>query len=85
MAMETASSVRQFILEQFVYDDSTAQMLDHDTALIDEGIIDSFGIFLIIEFLENEYGIQIADEDVTPKNMGTISNIVQLVERKQTL
>jgi acyl carrier protein len=85
MGNNIETSIRQYILDQFVYDDDTANTLTNETPLIDNGIVDSFGVLSIIEFLESTYGIQIADEDVVPQNMGTIGGITQLVERKIAL
>lgn len=85
MVNDIEASVRAYVLEQFVYDEDTANTLTSETPLIDNGIVDSFGVLSIIEFLESEYGIQIADEEVVPQNMGTIGGITRLVERKQAL
>ena len=51
-------------------------------ALIDEGILDSFGLHEVLFFLENEFAISIADEEVLSGNFGSISAITAFVQRK---
>jgi acyl carrier protein len=50
--------------------------------LLGEGIIDSLGVLDIVGYLENEFQISIADEDLSPENFETIACLTTLVERK---
>jgi len=53
-----------------------------DDRLLGEGIIDSLGVLDIVGYLENEFGVSIADEDLSPENFETITRLTALVERK---
>ena len=36
----------------------------------------------IIDFIENEFGITLSDDDLTPDNLDSINGIISLVGRK---
>ena len=42
-------------------------------------VLDSLGVFQLIAFLEERFGIAIADTDITPENFGTLERIERLV------
>ena len=53
-----------------------------DDDLIKQGIVDSAGVLQIVGFIEQCYGVQIADEDIVVENFRTVSSIAHLVARK---
>jgi len=57
--------------------------LDDDTLLVEEEIIDSLGIFLLLGFIKERFGVDVDPEDVTMENFSTIRAITSLVEKKQ--
>lgn len=54
-----------------------------ETALIDDGVLDSFDIVSIISDLNDEYEINIRVHDLTSENFNSVAAIVKLVERKR--
>ena len=54
-----------------------------ETALIDDGVLDSFDIVSIISDLNDEYEINIRVHDLTPENFNSVESIVKLVEHKR--
>lgn len=50
--------------------------------LIDEGYIDSFGVFTIMAEIEMEYNILLNDEDMVYEHFKDINSIVELVQKK---
>lgn len=61
------------------YDSST---LPRDSSLVGLGILDSYGVIEIIEFLEETWSISILDEEVTTELMGSINKMASLVYSK---
>ena len=57
--------------------------LSGDESLLDSGLIDSTGIFALVNFLEKEFGIEIDDEEVIPDNFDTINKLVAFVGGKK--
>ena len=56
--------------------------LTDETSFLDEGIIDSTGILELVDFLEQEFNIQIEDEELVPENLDSITNVDAFIERK---
>jgi len=78
--METADSIRQFIASEIC-----AGTVDHigDTdLLIENGIIDSTGIMLLLGFIEEKFSIIIDGDELIPENFSTINSISTLIGKK---
>ena len=73
--------VRNFIIENFLFDDDGS--LQNDTSFLDNGIIDSTGILELVEFLDEEFSIDIDDDELIPENLDSIDNVVKFVSGKQ--
>jgi len=71
--MSYLTNIRYYIIENFLFGDGV--QLHDDTSFLESGIIDSTGILEIVNFLEQEYGITIDDEDLIPQNFDTLINI----------
>ena len=56
--------------------------LGGDDSLIEAGVIDSTGVLELIEYLESNFDIQIADEEVLPDNLDSIARISRFVSAK---
>ena len=77
----TTIKVRQFINESFLYDRPDLT-LTNDLPLIEQGIIDSMGIFRLITFLEEAFGFTIAPTEIVIENFESIATIAAMVSRK---
>ena len=77
------SSLRQFIVSYFMPGDPLHALRDDDL-LFEGGIVDSAGAIALIAFLEEEYGIQVPDQDLFPTNFATIEKIASYVSRRLT-
>lgn len=56
--------------------------LADDFPLIENGVIDSLGILEVVQFIEREFGVEVADEDLVLDNFGTLDSIARLVGSK---
>ena len=72
--------IRDFIIENFLFGEDGN--LKDETSFLDEGIIDSTGILELVSFLEEEFSINVADEELIPENLDSINNVVSYLERK---
>ena len=57
--------------------------VDSEFSLLDSGVIDSLGILDLVEYIEESFEIQAADEDLVPENFETVSALVRFVESKR--
>jgi acyl carrier protein len=76
-----AAKIRGYIVERFLFGQG-AEKFDDDTSFLEYGLIDSTGILEVVMFLEEQYGIKVADEDLVPENLDSVSRIVRFIERK---
>ena len=74
------SQLASFIAKTFPV--ARKRNLGVDDRLLAEGIIDSLGVLDIVGYLESEFRISIADEDLSPENFETIARLTALVEQK---
>jgi acyl carrier protein len=73
----TEQKLRQFITDNFFFDESE---LLGDASLTRSGIIDSTGVMEILLFLEEQFGIKVPDDEITPENLDTIDHLVRYVD-----
>jgi acyl carrier protein len=76
-----AAAIGQFIVTNITGDRDGAS-LSPDQDLLAAELIDSLGITELVGFLEDEYGIDVEDEDLTPENFRTVNGIASFVSRK---
>ena len=75
-----AQAVRQFIVTNF-YVPKPAELAD-EQSLLDNGIVDSTGVFELIAFIESTYGFKIKDEEMVPENLDSIAHITAFVSAR---
>lgn len=80
--MSVEQKLRGYILENFLFTDDP-KALDNADSFMKKGIIDSTGILEVINFLQDEFGIQVEDEEMVPANLDSVNSIVAFVERKR--
>ena len=56
--------------------------VDVDYPLLEKHVIDSLGMVKLITVIEEEFDVEIDDEDVVPDNWRTIGDIARLVDSK---
>lgn len=83
MKTEIRSSVRKFVGESFLFREEIGTFGDEDSFLA-AGIIDSTGVLELVFFLENTFGIQVADEEMLPENLDSVAAITEYISRKVT-
>lgn len=74
------ATVREFIAENFLF--RADADLDDEQSLLDSGVIDSTGVLEVIAFLEQTFGISIADEEIVPENLDSINNMTRYLASK---
>ena len=74
---KTKEKIRSFMIENFLFGEDID--LKDDTSFLEEGIIDSTGVLELIEYLEEEFNIQIDDEDLIPENLDSLNNLEKFI------
>jgi len=78
---EILERTRAYVRDNFLYMRPDF-VLGDDDALLAKGVIDSMGVMEMIGFLTSEFGIAVADEEVTEENLGSVSAIARFVTGK---
>ena len=81
-----SNNVRQtledFVRQEFLLDRPDLILTD-EYPLIQEGVIDSLGIFVMQRFIDDTFGVKISPDDVVLDHFENINAMVELVEQKR--
>ncbi|MBP1841961.1 acyl carrier protein [Rhizobium petrolearium] len=80
MANAFENAVREFIAENFLF--RADAEVTNSQSLLETGVIDSTGVLELIAFLEQTYGITVADEEIVPENLDSIDNMTRYLASK---
>lgn len=74
------SKIRKFIETNFYVPEG--EPLGAEDSLLNRGVIDSTGVLELIGFLQDEFKIEVADDEMVPENLDSIAKIGAYVARK---
>jgi len=77
--MKLNEKIKNYIIEASLED---AEKIKEDTLIFDTGLLDSMGLLFLIEFLKEEFNVDVDDEELNPENFESINSIVDFVEGK---
>ncbi|PIE42583.1 MAG: acyl carrier protein [Gammaproteobacteria bacterium] len=80
--MSVEQKIREFILENYLFTDDQSA-LDSSDSFLEKDIIDSTGIMEVIFFIEEQFEISVADEEMIPENLDSVNNLVKFIAAKQ--
>ena len=73
-------AIRKFIYDKFPL--AKSRKLKDSSQLLEEGVLDSLGVLELVNFLQDDHGIPIEDEELVPENFASIDAIAAFVEAK---
>lgn len=76
------TTLREFILSNFLFTDDQAALNDADS-FQDTRIIDSMGMIQVIQFIEAEYQIKVLDAEMVPEKLDSVERLTRFVLGKQ--
>ena len=79
---QTAQRIRQLMVENLTYGGSWNEV-DEDYPLLAKHVVDSLGMLKLVSLIEEEFDVEIDDDDVVPANWKTIRDIAALVASKR--
>ena len=82
--MEDVATIHD-VLFKYVKDNTfkDTSNLDAETLLFVEGILDSMGFALLLDFLEETFRITPADSDLVEENFESINALTEFIRKKQ--
>lgn len=76
---EIEQEIRKYLSETFLLD--SGETLNEDAPLLG-GVIDSQGAIGLVAFIQQRFGIEVEDEEVTIDNLTSVKSVTALVEKK---
>ena len=83
MEQQVKSELRDFVSTNYLFGD-LSRIPHDDDSLLESGILDSTGVLELIEFLEDQFGIEVSDTETVPDNLGSISGLTRFVLVKKS-
>jgi acyl carrier protein len=69
--------IREMVLEALLLKGVTA--VADDESLLKNGVLDSLGMYRLIEFLEEQFAVKIEDSEMVPENFESINQLDRFV------
>jgi acyl carrier protein len=77
---DVRSEIKSYIQNEFVKGGD----VDLDNVdLLEEEIVDSLGIFTLVSFIEDKFGVSVDPEDINLDNFQNLDTITKLVENNR--
>jgi acyl carrier protein len=81
MSEQTAEQIRAHIMATRPRETRNLEF-SNSSSLVATGILDSVGVFELVSFLEERFGIEVGDAELEWKTFETVDDITRLVESK---
>ena len=78
---EIAEQIQGYIARNLLFSDGEVD-LDGDVSFLEEGIIDSLGVLELVSFIEKQFGVGVADDELIPDNFDSVNSLTSFVCRK---
>jgi len=79
--MDIRAQIREFITDNFMMGQET-DLLPDSGSLLEMGVLDSIGVLELVAYIEETYGVAIADNELVPDNLASVDRLVACIERK---
>ena len=73
--------LRQFIASELGRDVSGVADAD---SLLEAGVIDSMGVLELVSFIEKQYRIAVAEDEMMPENFDSVDAIAAFIDRRRS-
>jgi len=82
--MDIKTQIRDHIAANILYSDNGFEY-DDDASFLEEGIVDSVGIMELVLFIEENFGLTVDDEDLTPDNFDSVDRLAEYIKKRQAV
>lgn len=79
--MADLEPIRRYLLEKIGGD--RALLPADDASLVEEGVLDSFGLAELVSRIETDYGVRVPQKDIQIRNFDTVSKIGRYLDSMQ--
>ncbi|MBS1620203.1 MAG: acyl carrier protein [Bacteroidetes bacterium] len=79
---EIKDKIRQYIIEETF---SSPELVKDESKIFEEGLFDSMGFILLINFIEENFSIKAKDSELLESNFESVNAIAEYVIKKKSL
>lgn len=74
--------IRNHIAKNILFNDKGYPYSD-EASFVEEGIIDSMNVMELILFVEENFGVEVADEEIIPENFNSVRKMADYIRQKK--
>lgn len=73
-----ATKIRDYLSRSFLFSEQGFEYED-DASFLEQGIIDSYGFIELLHWVEEEFSISVADDELVPDNFDSVRNLTSFI------
>lgn len=77
-------AIRTYIAQNILFS-SNGYPYPDDTSFLNEGVIDSMNVLELVMFVEEKFGVTVADQDIVPDNFDSVTRLANYIRRQITV
>ncbi|MDX1688703.1 MAG: acyl carrier protein [Candidatus Promineifilaceae bacterium] len=81
--MDVKEQIRRYVAENFLFSDNGFE-LDNDESFLEAGVVDSLGVLELVTFVEENFDVQVTDEEIVPDNFDSVDRLADYIGRKRS-
>jgi acyl carrier protein len=79
--LNTKDSIREYVAQNLLFSNNGFELGD-DASFLEEGVVDSTGVLELVMFVEDTFGVAVADEEIVPDNFDSVNNLARYIQNK---
>lgn len=72
--------VKKYITENILF--SSAYPFSDETSFLENGVVNSMNVMELVAYVEEAFGMDVADNDIVPANFDSIRNLAGFIRRQ---
>ena len=78
--MQIEQKIRQFIVQNLYY--CKDEPISDEDSFLETGVVDSMGVMELVGFIQSEFGVEVAQQEIVVENFDSIRKLADFVRRK---
>jgi acyl carrier protein len=75
------AQIRDYLSQYMLFNDESFEFSDDDS-FVEQRIIDSMSVMEVVMFVEETFGVEVADTDITLDNFDSVSKLARYIRMK---
>jgi len=83
--MEKVVGVQE-IIKQYITKSTFSEngIIQNDTKIFEQGLLDSMGLLLLIDFIKEKFNLEVHDNELLIENFESVDNIALFIKNKKS-